>query len=570
MSNRLSYILLLGFLALCASAPAHAQVAYANITDVTATQLSNGVQIIVKADGVLDWDYARRSSSGTRGAGDFRRDRVVLSFPNARSKVSKSFIDVSLYPVSFVQIEVPQEAAQREGVGIRMTIALFEPADSDVSTSPDRQSVIITVNSERTLESVQRNGGAAAGAKKAELSVEFEDNLLTVNALRADIHELIGEIARQTGVNVAVDSGVSHKVSLTLANMPVEVVLRGIASGYGLALNKQGDVFMLSEGVPTDLATYNRSSTASFRMKNIQAQTASGLLPTFLFSYLHVNHEQNAVVVQAPSQMLTKIESDLKNVDLPASQIMVEALAVEFTTTDDVEAALNVRWRDLQLSDSTLSPTGWRSDSATGEISFRHLASLPHDFQARINALVSQGKAKVWANPRMAAVNGQRAELFIGTQKFIKVRFLQFGSLSERIQGVDVGVKLEVTPWTGGNGEITTRIEPEVSNISELDPETGLPLLSTRRAGTSIRVKDGETIVIGGLIQKQDQRLRRRVPILGDIPIIGTLFQSKERHAVDTELVIFITPRILTPEGRLPDAEKEKQMREKFLPEGKK
>ena len=83
------------------------------------------------------------------------------------------------------------------------------------------------------------------------------------------------------------------------------------------------------------------------------------------------------------------------------------------------------------------------------------------------------------------SINGRLADIFIGEQKFIIVRVSQFGQILEKIQAVDVGVKLQVTPWTGGNGEITTRIQPEVSNISEIDPLSGLPVLSTRRATRS-------------------------------------------------------------------------------------
>ena len=91
-------------------------------------------------------------------------------------------------------------------------------------------------------------------------------------------------------------------------------------------------------------------------------------------------------------------------------------------------------------------------------------------------------------------MNGQEAEIFIGAQRFIKVNFLQYGQQQERIQSVPVGVRLVVTPWTGGNREITTKLYAEVSNIVEIDASTGLPLLSTRSANSTVRAKDGETI----------------------------------------------------------------------------
>ena len=160
------------------------------------------------------------------------------------------------------------------------------------------------------------------------------------------------------------------------------------------------------------------------------------------------------------------------------------------------------------------------------------------------------------------------AEIFIGAQRFIKVQYVQRGQQQERIQSVPVGVRLVVTPWTGGNREITTHLVAEVSNIVELDATTGLPLLSTRRAESTVRAGDSETIVIGGLTQRQEEVTKKKIPILGDIPILGNLFRHKTKTFSNTELVLLITPRLLTESGTLPDAEAEAAIRAKFLEPG--
>ena len=272
-------------------------------------------------------------------------------------------------------------------------------------------------------------------------------------------------------------------------------------------------------------------------MQNTQAGTASGLLPNVLFSYVKVNQEQNAVVVTAPSQMLAKIGRDLRAVDVPSPQILIEAIAVELTDTTDLDLGLRLNTTQRNFSSAI--------DSATGALSYTTIGKLPQNLEATLRALQISGKARVRARPQMAAVNGRTADIFIGAQRFILTQFNQSGQTQTRIQPVDVGVKLQVTPLTGGNDEITVRIAPEVSNITELDLQTGLPVLSTRRADTSVRVKDGETIAIGGLTLNQEQVTNSKIPLLGDLPIIGGLFRSKKRNVVQTELVVFVTPRIL-------------------------
>jgi type IV pilus assembly protein PilQ len=527
--------------------------AYCNITAVESQQLSNGVQITVKADGVVDWEPEGGNWSAFYGG---ESNRLVMRFPNAKSQIGRTFVDVSKYPVSYVQLSVPQDAP--EGVGLTMLIGLYEPSSVNVNKSTDRQSIVITVNSKRTITArATANGSNGSNGGGTRDDVEVRDGKVTIHALKARLLPLLGKIAELTGANLAADDSVKDReVSMTLEGLSLDEALTAITSAYGLAFSNNNGVYMICDGTPNDLATYRLSGTESFRMKYIKAQTASGLLPTFLYSFLHVNEEQNAVVVTAPTQMLDKIRSDFTKVDLAPPQIMIEALAVEVASTDDLNAALTAAYEHDHITSSL--------DTATGDISYRTVGQLPHDFYAQLKALVAQGKARVRSNPRMAAVNGQQADLFIGQTKFIKVSINTSAGKQEYIQGVDVGVKLQVRPWTGGNGEITVGIQPEVSNISEQERETGLPVISTRRAETTVRVKDGETVMIGGLTQRQDYKTRTKVPILGDIPILGALFQSTKTNSISSELVVFVTPHILTDRGRLKDEAKEQELRERL------
>jgi type IV pilus assembly protein PilQ len=210
-------------------------------------------------------------------------------------------------------------------------------------------------------------------------------------------------------------------------------------------------------------------------------------------------------------------------------------------------------------------PDYWlESDSRSGQLSYASIGELPYDFEARIRALETDQRAKIRAAPRMAVMNGHSASIFIGVRRFIIVEFISYGQTTEKIQGVDVGVRLWVTPLTGGGGEITLDIAPQVSNISELDPQTGLPVLSTRETNTTVRLKDGETVMVGGLTQRQSEDRITKIPILGDLPLLGGLFRSRSRSTVTSDLVIFITPHILTPEGRLANDTQEQQIRQRF------
>jgi type II secretory pathway component GspD/PulD (secretin) len=549
-------------LVLLARPQAGQAIVYCNITEVKAEQLSNGVQITVKADGLLlqDWHGHQENPN-----------RVEVAFSNARNATGQNFIDVSQFPVSHVELSTPQGA--KEGVGVQLAVVLYEHSGISMNEGSDQQSFIITVSSTRTLEG-QQTGKAAEQAKQQEtdLSVTVAGDRVSVTAVKIDIQKLLGEIAAKTGANIAVDDAVQAEANLHLAGLTVSELLGTIASAYGLALTEQDGVYMFSRGVPQDLAAYRLSGTNSFRMRYTRAQAASGLLPTFLYSYLHVNDSQNAVVVTAPQQMLDKIDRDLKAVDIAPPQILIEAIACEFTDTKDLQNLLQAFRGDVTGKtdvDYGLPTYTGTLNTGSGEVSYSNIGHLPNDFEARVLALETQQKAHVRAAPRMAVMNGQSADLFIGVRRFIKVEQINYGQVTEKIQGVDVGVKLQVTPLTGGGGEITLRINPgaqglEVSNISELDPRTGLPVLSTRQAGTTVRVKDGETVAFGGLTQKQTEDRISKIPVLGDLPLLGGLFRSRSRNTVTSDLVVFITPHILTPEGRLANTAEEQQLRQRI------
>lgn len=517
---------------------------WCNITEVKADPASNAVQITVKADGILKWEWESGDDSSPR-------QFISVRFPGARLKMDEHFIDVETPPVSTVVLYTPQNA--QGGTGIVMEVTLSERSRFKGVGSTDERSFILSIDAPLRSE-----GGEAArtGAKSKQeefLSVNVVDGRVTLRALRADIHKTIAEVARQTGLNITLDDAVSHKVNVNLKDMAPLEVIQAIATGYGLALSTNGDVYMLSEGVPRDLTTYNRSGTESFPMRYLRAEDAKELLPTFLTKYLQSNEEQNAVVATAPQQMLEKIQRDLQSVDIPPPLIMVEVVAVELTNTGGVERDLSWLYSSNEQRFGTDSSNGSTTfeDAAPGALA-KSVASTSK-LKATLEALTSSGRAKIRSNPRIAAVNGKSADIFIGQDRFVLVEYNSGGQLQQRIEAVPVGVQLRIRPWTGGNGEITSLVNVAVSNISEVDPTTGLPLLSSREAESSVRTRDGETIIIGGLRQRQKEITDRKIPLLGDIPIIGSLFRGKSSTSIDTELVIFVTPRILSVDGEIFD-----------------
>jgi MSHA biogenesis protein MshL len=169
--------------------------------------------------------------------------------------------------------------------------------------------------------------------------------------------------------------------------------------------------------------------------------------------------------------------------------------------------------------------------------------------------LVSEGLAAIRSRPRVATLNGEKATIDVSREEYFNiVTDINGAFLQTELQIIKSGVVLEMVPQIGDEGDITVGVSTEVSDVvtrrSNLTTDNGdsaddLPVIRRRKAQTRVRVKAGDVIVIGGLVESEERHQEKRVPILGSIPILGLLFRSTETTTEQREVVIFITPRLV-------------------------
>jgi len=398
---------------------------------------------------------------------------------------------------------------------------------------------------------------AEEAADTSSISITVGEGGVSLFAVNADAHQLLSELARETGLAIIVDDTVDRKVTLNLVDKQPREILATIVDTYGLSFAEVDEIFILSEGIPNSPSSYLLSSIGSYTTQYVSAGQARELMPAFLTRYVKANASQNAVVLSAPDAVLRRFQEDIEQFDQPPAQIMLDVLVVEFTDIDTDTFATQIGW-----SNNTL---GLATDSLTGDLNFTAIAHLTTDFYAWIDALVEARKARVRACPRIATVSGSSAEIFIGTQQYLQIPVSIPGRGTQN--SIDAGVSLEMRPLTGGNGEIILRIEEEISTLGAASEITGLPEKTTRSAETTVRVRDGQTLIIGGLRQDESREVRSRIPILSDIPLIGQFFTSHSIENTTVDLAIFVTARLLSQTGHLP-AEEEEAIRRRFFPEG--
>jgi type II secretory pathway component GspD/PulD (secretin) len=259
-------------------------------------------------------------------------------------------------------------------------------------------------------------------------------------------------------------------------------------------------------------------------------------LPDSVTKGTKIDKASNSIVLTASAGQMAAVDALLKQVDTPLPQIMVEAMVLEVPT--DVTHNLGVSWQTS--TPFTINSTGGAFPCCLS-VSISAPAIL-----ATLNTLIQQNKSKLLANPRLAVRDGETARMNIGDKIPFQVINAQ-GVPSVVI--IEAGVKLEITPRIGADGNVSVKMHPEVSSIVTAPAPNVPPTIATREADTSLTVKDGTPIVLAGLIQKNDVQTTVKVPLLGDIPIIGWLFKSVSTDHNQNEVIFVITPHILQPVG---------------------
>jgi len=245
---------------------------------------------------------------------------------------------------------------------------------------------------------------------------------------------------------------------------------------------------------------------------------------------LVADDRSNTVVVTGSVELLATARALLSNIDHPGRQVMFEVRVTDVKPIDDTT---NV---GIQFGGSGFGA------GAVAQFPYT-LTKNSLAINAQINALVQHGHAQILATPRIATLNNREAVLLVGETYPIVTVNQQTGFPT--VTNVNVGVQLRVTPTIGDDGIITAEFHPEYSEIIGFN--ASFPIIANRKVDATLRVRDGETIVLGGLFEDTSSETISKLPFLGDIPILGQFFKNKATSRQRDEIVFLITPHILEP-----------------------
>jgi type II secretion system protein D len=259
--------------------------------------------------------------------------------------------------------------------------------------------------------------------------------------------------------------------------------------------------------------------------------------------------KSNSVIVSVSPRYEQRVREIIQQLDIDPPQVLIQVLLAEITLDTSRDWGVDFSaTADIGEFDVTGS-FGLATRFVTG-IGVPTLAIASDDFELLIRALHSQGRLQVLSNPSIMAANNEPARIQVGeTIRVPESISFDLGSQQSSVIPEDTGVILEVTPSINPDGFVRMEINPEISELSsetiQISEDFETPIITRRNADTTVTVKDGQTIVIGGLISDRYEKRDNKVPFFGDLPLLGPLFRSENETSSKTELLIVLTPHVI-------------------------
>ena len=429
---------------------------------------------------------------------------------------------------------------------------------------------------------------------------------VTMNIVDSEVREVLTSLASIGGVNIVADDSVNGKITVQLAGVSFQEALDIITKTKGLQYQTIGNtiivgtknnmsagfgqlhVFHLKFANPDDVvnaaklalglggstessSTENSTQTTTTSNTNSTTSNNDGKTTAEISGNLTVDKATNSLLFYGTASEAQKVRVVLDQIDIPYEQVSLEAQVMSINKTDSKNLGIEWEWSKAPQYYEEYTPEKITIDATTGKttsiepaeitkrassfnkgttggiISFgRSPDGLPYEFYyaAKINALINNGKANILSKPKITTINGKEATINIGGEVPIPTLTVSDNTTTTTYEYKETGIILKYTPRVNDDGYITAKIHTEVSTPT-YDADTKAYRFNKRSADTQVRLKDGETMVIGGLIGSDESKVMSKIPFLGDLPILGRFFSNVNNSKNESEVIIFVTARIV-------------------------
>lgn len=405
-----------------------------------------------------------------------------------------------------------------------------------------------------------------------------------LEAVDVDIRNLLTSIALANNLNIVISDEVQGNVSVKLSNINAQDMIKIIAENNNYTYQFKDNVIYISKG-DKDINLY--TVQINYLELDKIAQTINlmltGNLPdkiddkdkkTAINNKVMIDESENTISFYGTLKQYEQIKNFLQEQDKPQKQVSLEAKVTAIQKDAAKDLGVSWEWSKLpqspehEITYDTVKHTvinedgtkeeitdylpvdevtrKWNDDeNIPGVIRFgKGVDGYPYEFYyaAKIDALISDGKANILARPNITTIQGKEAVINIGSEVPVPTVSTTNSTTTTSIKYREAGIILKCTPRVNEDGIITVKVHTEVSSPMYVEDMKAYRF-QKRSADTIVRLKDGQTMVIGGLIGSDEAKQMSKIPFLGDIPILGNLFKHIQKSKSDTEVMIFLTAR---------------------------
>ncbi|QEG21460.1 Type II secretion system protein D precursor [Mariniblastus fucicola] len=371
---------------------------------------------------------------------------------------------------------------------------------------------------------------------------------------QTDVREALQAIASQANVSIIVDDQVAGTVTTLIQNEPLEQALQKVLLPLGHHYRVIDGQYMVCGTDPSSPMFSMIADRLDYSPVFAAPMELVELLSEKNRQFVRVAPKRNMVIVEAPTKIANQIEEELRLFDRPVPQVVLEAMVVVVSPDTGFQFGTNVGQGYTDGDDrfnfdlDGLELSGNLSGAAIKDL-FSNFA-LTSFF---VRALEQEGYLSIRATPHVMAKTGEKAEISIARESFFSTQPLALSAQTffrQDIQKVEAGISLIITPTIRGDNVTMVIEKAEVSEdiratVDDPAVDNPYPLINRRQVSTTVHVGDGETVVIGGLMQNQMVDRVSRVPVLGDLPLVGRFFTQIVQEEAAAEVVVFISPRIV-------------------------
>lgn len=439
-----------------------------------------------------------------------------------------------------------------------------------------------------------------------------QNGAITIDVHDAYLTDVLALLGAQAGMNIVADNSVKPEhVTLHLRDVSFDVALAVLIQSHGLQVHRQGNVLIVGEadamnrrydatnsvlGAQTEVLSLNHAKPGdiakeltdalppgtvivadertlsvmvtgdldtvararrlvsafdipgatgangainkAYHLRYVRVDDAIKQLKILAPAGVYVADDlHNAVVVSGGNDVQSEVTQLFRTLDQASPQVLFEVKVADVTPLND-DSNVGLEWGGVDFSG--------RQSVGSGTYTFAG-GAIP--INVKLNAMITEGRARILATPKLVTVNNKEADLLIGQTYPIVYNTSVLGG--QNVQFVDIGVKLRLTPTIGQDGVVTAELHPEYSELLGVT-QTGYPIVANRRIDSTLRVTSDSTIVLGGLMRDVDNQTVERIPWLSQVPVLGKFFENKQSHRERDEIVFLITPHVIKPDEAPP------------------